>query len=50
MRLTNLKIPKEYEIGCHNSMRDKGNYTTHMAFDGELAVKLHAKDVEVGTS
>ena len=24
--------------------------TAHMVFEGELAVKLHAKDVEVGTS
>ena len=33
-----------------NSLRDTGNNTMHMVFDGELAVKLHAKDVEVGTS
>ena len=24
-----------------------GNNTTHMVFEGELVVKLHAKDVEV---
>ena len=33
-----------------NSLRDMGNNTTHMVFEGELAVKLHVKDVEVGTS
>ena len=27
-----------------------GNNITHMVFEGELAVKLHTKDVEVGTS
>ena len=32
------------------SYRDMGNNTKHMVFEGELAVKLHAKDVEVGTS
>ena len=33
-----------------NSLRDTGNNPTHMVFEGELAVKLHAKDVKVGTS
>ena len=33
-----------------NYLRDTGNNTTHMVFECELAVKLHAKDVEVGTS
>ena len=33
-----------------NSPRDTGNNTTHMVFEGELDVKLHSKDVEVGTS
>ena len=33
-----------------NSLRDTGNNTTHMVFEGELAVKLHAKVVEVETS
>ena len=33
-----------------NSLRDTGNNTTHLVFKGEPAVKLHAKDAEVGTS
>ena len=33
-----------------NSLRDTGNNTMHMVFEGELAVKLQAKDVKVGTS
>ena len=33
-----------------NSLRDTANNTTHMIFKGELAVKLHAKHVKVGTS
>ena len=33
-----------------NSLRDTRNNTMHMVFEGELAVKLHAKDVKVGTS
>ena len=33
-----------------NSLRDMGNKTMHMVLEGELAVKLHAMDVEVGTS
>ena len=32
-----------------NYLRDTVNNTTHIVFEGELAVKLHAKDVEVGT-
>ena len=28
-----------------NSLRDTGNNIMHMVFEGELAVKLHAKDV-----
>ena len=32
------------------SPRDTGNNTRHMVFEGELAVKLHAKYVEVRTS
>ena len=32
------------------SMRYTGYNTMHMVFKGELAVKLHSKDVEVGTS
>ena len=32
-----------------NSLRDTGNNTTYMVFDGELDVKLYAKDVEVRT-
>ena len=28
----------------------QGMNTMHMVFEGELAVKLHAKDVKVGTS
>ena len=31
-----------------NSLRDMGNNTMHMVFEGKLAVKLRAKDVEVG--
>ena len=31
-------------------MRDTRNNTTHTAFECELALKPHAKDVEVGTS
>ena len=33
-----------------NSLRDTGNNTTHILFEGKLAVKLHANYVEVGTS
>ena len=33
-----------------NSLRDMRDNTTHMVFEGEPAVKLHAKNVEVGTS
>ena len=33
-----------------NSLRDTGNNTTHAVFEGEHAVKLHAKNVEVGIS
>ena len=33
-----------------NSSRDKRDNTAHMVFDGEPAVKLHAKNIEVGTS
>ena len=33
-----------------NSLKDTGNNTKHMVFEGELAVKLHAIDVEVGSS
>ena len=33
-----------------NSLRHAGYNTTNMVFEGELAVKLHSKDVEVGTS
>ena len=29
---------------------DKIHNTTHMVLDGELPVKLNAKDLEVGTS
>ena len=32
-----------------NSLRDMRNNTTQVVFEGELALKLHAKDVEVGT-
>ena len=32
------------------SLSDTGNNNTHMVFEGELAVKLHAKDDEDGTS
>ena len=31
-----------------NSLRDPGDNTTHMVFEGESAVKLHAKNVKVG--
>ena len=31
-----------------NSLRDTENNTMHMVFEGELAVKLLAKDFEVG--
>ena len=31
-------------------LRDTGNNTIHMDFEGELADILHTKDVEVGTS
>ena len=33
----------------YHSLRDTGNNNVYMGFDGELAVKLHDKDVEVGT-
>ena len=33
-----------------NSLRDARKNTTHIVFEGELAVKLRAKDVEVGIS
>ena len=33
-----------------NSLSDTRNDTTHMVFECELTVKLHAMDVEVGTS
>ena len=33
-----------------NSLRDTGDNTTHMVIKGEPAVKLHAKNVKVGTS
>ena len=33
-----------------NSLRDKGDDTMHMVFEGEPAVKLHTKNVEVRTS
>ena len=33
-----------------NSLRDTGNNTTHMVFEGEPAVKLHAMNVKVETS
>ena len=33
-----------------NYLSDTGGYTTHMIFEGEPAVKLHDKNVEVGTS
>ena len=33
-----------------NSLRDTGNNISHKVLEGEFAVKLHAKDVEVGTS
>ena len=33
-----------------NSLRDTGDDTTHVIFEGESAVKLHAKNVKVGTS
>ena len=32
-----------------NSLRDKGDNTAYMVFEGEPAVKLHAKYVKVGT-
>ena len=31
------------------SLRDTGDNTTHMVFEGESAVKLHAKNVKLGT-
>ena len=31
------------------SLRDTRNNSTHMVFEGELAVKLHAHDVAVRT-
>ena len=40
-RFTNLK---------HNSLRDTKDNTVHMVFEGEPAVKLYAKNIEVGTS
>ena len=33
-----------------NYFKDTGDNTTHMEFEGEPAVKLHAKNVKVGTS
>ena len=33
-----------------NSLRDTGDDTAHMVFEGEPPVKLHTKNVEVGTS
>ena len=33
-----------------NSLRDTGENTMHMFFEGEPAVKLQAKNVKVGTS
>ena len=33
-----------------NSLRDTGDNTTHMVFEGEPAVKLHTKNVKVVTS
>ena len=33
-----------------NSLRDTGDNTTNMIFEGEPAVKLHAKNVKVGNS
>ena len=32
-----------------NSLRDTGDNTTHMVFEGEPAINLHAKNVKVGT-
>ena len=32
-----------------NSLRDTRDNTAHMVFEGEPAVKLHAKNIEVGT-
>ena len=32
-----------------NSLRDTGDITTHMVYEGEPAVKLHAKNIKVGT-
>ena len=32
------------------SLRDTGDNTTHMVFEGEPAFKLHEKNVKVGTS
>ena len=29
-----------------NSLRDTGHNTMHMVFEGELALKLHVKDVD----
>ena len=34
----------------NNSLRDAGDNTTHMVFEGEPSVKLHTKNVKVGTS
>ena len=42
VRFTHLKIPILAD--------SRENNTTQMVLDGELAVKLHAKGVEVGTS
>ena len=33
-----------------NYLRDTGGNTTHMVFEGEIAVKRHPKNVKVGTS
>ena len=33
-----------------NSLRDTGDDTMHMVFEGEPAVKFHAMNVKVGTS
>ena len=33
-----------------NSLRDTRDNTMHMVFEGDPAVKLHVKNIEVGTS
>ena len=42
------RCPQIYICGPQNtnSLRKTGNNTTHMAFECQLAVKLHAKDVK----